>query len=227
MSQALPPAPATPRLTIITLPTEIDMVNAERIGADLQAAFAPAVTVVVADMTATAFCDAMGIRALVRAHKQAAANGAELRVVVPSARILRVLAVLNLDCLLDIYPSLQEALVTGPVAKPVVVHFPAQLDTSRAGDVAGQLRAAIASGASTVVADLTTTALCDSSGVDIILLARDWATAHNVELRLVVPPGPALVGLKLAGLDEQVPIYPAMDEALRAGPAPDAGAPHP
>lgn len=64
----------------------------------------------------------------------------------------------------------------------------------------------------------------DSSGVEVILLARDWATAGDVELRMAVPPGPALAALKLAGLDELVPIYQALDEALAAGPAPDAGA---
>jgi anti-sigma B factor antagonist len=226
MPQALPAARAAARPTVVTLPDEIDMANAGRIDADLQAAFASAVSVVVADMTATTFCDAMGIRALVRARKRAAACDAELRVVVPSARILRVLAVLDLDNLLEIYPSLREALATEPAARPVVVPFPAQLDVSNADDVAGQLRAAIAAGDGAVVADLTATVLRDSSGVDVILLALDRATADHVELRLAVPPGPALEALKLAGLDELVPIYPALDEALAGGLAPDAGAPH-
>lgn len=225
MTQALPPAQAAAQPTVVTLPAEMDMANAARVDADLQAAFASAVTVV-ADMTATTFCDAMGIRALVRAQKRAAACDAEFRVVVPSARILRLLGLLDLDHLLEIYPSLQEALVIEPAANPVVVQFPAQLDVSNADEVAGQLRAAIAPGPgdSTVVADLTATALRDSSGVDVILRARDWATADQVELRLAVPPGPTLAALKLAGLDELVPIYQALDEALAGGPAPEAGA---
>jgi anti-sigma B factor antagonist len=90
-------------------------------------------------------------------------------------------------------------------------------------EVAGQLREAIAPGDSAVVADLTETALRDSSGVHVILQARDWATADEVELRLAVPPGPALAALKLAGVDELVPIYQALDEALAGEPAPDAG----
>lgn len=223
MTQALPPAQAAAQPTLVTLPVEIDMANAEHVDAELQAAFASAVTVV-ADMTATTFCDAMGIRTLVRAKKRAAACDAEFRVVVPSARILRLLRLVDLDHLLEIYPSLQEALAIDPATNLVVVRFPAQLDVSNADKVAGQLRAAIAPGDSTVVADLTTTALRDSSGVDVILLARDWATADQVELRLAVPPGPALAALKLAGLDELVPIYQALDEALAGGPAADAGA---
>lgn len=223
MTQALPPARAAAQPTVVTMPAEMDLANAERVDAVLQKAFASAVTVV-ADMTATTFCDAIGIRSLVRAQKRAAACDAEFRVVVPSARILRLLRLLELDHLLDIYPSLRDALAIAPEANLVVVRFPAQLDVSNADEVAGQLREAIAPGDSAVVADLTTTALRDSSGVEVILLARDWATADQVELRLAVPPGPALAALKLARLDELVPIYQALDEALAGETAPEAGA---
>jgi anti-anti-sigma factor len=206
------------------LPAEIDMTNAEHIGAGLRAAFVPGVTVVVADMTATTFCDSRGIRTLMLAHEQAAASDAELRLVVRGTGVLRVLALLGVDSLLAIYPSLQEALPAEPATKPVVVRFPAELDSSNAGNVAEQLRAAIAPGGSTVVADLTTTALRDSSGLRVVLLAQDWAAADNVELRLVVPPGPTLEVLKLVGLDRLVPIYQALDEALAGESDPDAGA---
>ena len=109
--------------------------------------------------------------------------------------------------------------------KPVVVGLPDELDVSNAGELAEQLRAAIAPGVAAVVADLTTTVFCDSSGVRIIVLARDWARADNVELRLAVPPGPALVVMNLVGLDKLLPIYPSLDEALAGGPISAAGAP--
>jgi anti-anti-sigma factor len=99
------------------LPAEIDMANADRVGADLQAAFAVGVATVVADMTATAFCDSRGIHALVMAHQRATASGAELRLVVPSTCVLRVLALTGLDRWLAIYPSLQEALAVQPAPK--------------------------------------------------------------------------------------------------------------
>src|SRR5262245_40882234 len=121
MAQAQPPAGARAGPAVVTLPDEIDAVNAERVGADLQAAFGPGVTVVVADMTATTFCDSAGIRALVLAHSQAAASGAELRLAVSSASVLRILALVGLDGLLAVYPSLPEALATEPAAQPVVV----------------------------------------------------------------------------------------------------------
>ena len=104
--------PAAPM--VVTLPAEIDVANADGVGAELQAAFAPGVTTVVADMTATTFCDSRGIRALVLAHKHAVASGAELRLAVPSAGVLRVMGILGLDVVLAIYPSLEEALAVQP-----------------------------------------------------------------------------------------------------------------
>ena len=118
MTQVHPPARAKLPPAIVTLPAEIDMANADRVGADLRAAFTPGITTVVADMTATTFCDSRGIRALLLAHDHATASGAGLRLVVPSAYVLRVLAVLGLDRWLAIYPSMQEALAGQPEPKP-------------------------------------------------------------------------------------------------------------
>jgi hypothetical protein len=42
---------------VIALPAEIDMANAGRVAAELGSAFAPGVRTVIADMTATRFCD--------------------------------------------------------------------------------------------------------------------------------------------------------------------------
>jgi anti-anti-sigma regulatory factor len=88
----------------------------------------------------------------------------------------------------------------GAAVEPVVIEFPAEFDIGDAGAVAERLRSAIAPEAGVVVADLARTVLCDSSGIRILVLARDWATADNVELRLAVPTGSTLVVLKLVGL---------------------------
>ena len=105
--QHLPPV-------IIALPAEIDMANADRAGQQLGSAFTPGVRTVIADMTATTFCDSSGIGMLVRAHKQAAANRAELRLVVLSTAVLRTLTLVQMDHLLLIYPTLSQALAAGP-----------------------------------------------------------------------------------------------------------------
>jgi anti-sigma B factor antagonist len=110
--------PNHPPAVVIALPAEIDMANADQVGQELRAAFAPGVRAVIADMTATTFCDSSGISMLVRVHRQAAANGAELRLVVRSTAVLRALTVVQMDHLLPIYPSLREALATGSAPGP-------------------------------------------------------------------------------------------------------------
>lgn len=113
----------------------------------------------------------------------------------------------------------------GQATGPVVVEFPDEFDLGNAGDVAQRVRAAIVPGGRVVVADLTRTVFCDSSGVRIILLARDWASADDVELRLAVPAGPTLVVLRLLALDKLLPIYPSLQEALAGEPVLDSDAP--
>src|SRR5262249_20948478 len=106
------------RPVVVTMPAEIDITNADRIGAALSAAIASGAGIVVADMTGTTFCNSSGISMLVLAHRQAAANGAELRPVVPSAAVLRALKLVRIDCLLPIYPSLDAALTPGAEPEP-------------------------------------------------------------------------------------------------------------
>ena len=50
---------------VVALPAEIDMANADQVGQQLGSAFAPGVRTVIADMTATTFCDSSGIGMLV------------------------------------------------------------------------------------------------------------------------------------------------------------------
>ena len=92
--------------TVIRLPAEIDVTNVARIGEELGSAFAPGVTTVIADMTATTFCDSSGTRELLLAHHKAAASSIELRIVMPSAGVRRIFELTGLDQVLAIYPSL-------------------------------------------------------------------------------------------------------------------------
>src|SRR5260370_39066539 len=107
---------------VIALPAEIDMANADRVGQQLGAAFAPGVRTVIADMTATRFCDSSGISMLVRAHQQAAANRTALRLVVPAPAGLRALTLVGVGDLLPIYPSLSLGLAAGPVPGRETAH---------------------------------------------------------------------------------------------------------
>lgn len=49
---------------VVPMPAEIDLANAGRVGAQLCTAASPGVTVIVADLTGTQFCDSAGIRTL-------------------------------------------------------------------------------------------------------------------------------------------------------------------
>jgi anti-anti-sigma factor len=102
------------RPVVVTLPAEVDISNAEGIGEELCAAFAPGVRTVIADMTGTRFCDSTGISMLVLAHRKALTNHAELRVVALSTAVLRALTLVRIDHLLPVYPSLADALRPGP-----------------------------------------------------------------------------------------------------------------
>jgi anti-sigma B factor antagonist len=103
---------------VIALPAEIDMASAGLVSAELGAAFAPGVRTVIADMTATRFCDSSGISVLVRAHRQAVASSTELRLVVPAGAVLRALMLVRMDDVLPIYPSLSQALAAGRTPGP-------------------------------------------------------------------------------------------------------------
>jgi len=99
-------------LTVVTFPAEIDMATAGAIGEQIAASLTPGVHAVIADMTATTFCDSAGINMLIRAKKQAAAHGAELRLLLPCPNVLRVMKIQGVDAVLPIYHSLEEALAS-------------------------------------------------------------------------------------------------------------------
>jgi anti-anti-sigma factor len=105
------PAPQA-RTAVVPLPAEIDVTTVRQAGKELIAALGPGITTVIADMTATAFCDCSGVRMLDLVRQLAMVNQAELVLVVRSAAVLRILSLCGLDLLLPVYPSLVTALTT-------------------------------------------------------------------------------------------------------------------
>jgi anti-anti-sigma factor len=121
------------------------MANADRVGEQLAAALTPGVPAVIADMTATTFCDSRGIRMLVLAGRLAKANGTQLRLLLPQPNALPVIEVLGLHAVLPCYRSLEEA-QAGPAAPGSPDRPPARPDaTGKPGDSPGHdhLRAAL------------------------------------------------------------------------------------
>lgn len=97
---------------VVTLPAEIDITDTRQLGGELASALTSGAAVVVADMTATMYCDSSWARILVLAGRQAAATGIKLRLAAPSSTVQHTLALLGVDGLLPLYPTLDAALAT-------------------------------------------------------------------------------------------------------------------
>lgn len=95
---------------VITLPEEIDISNSDQVRDELLSLLNRGPAVMIVDMTETTFCDSAGVNALVRAHKRASANGAEIRLVVASLGVQRVLAITGVDRLISVYPTVAASL---------------------------------------------------------------------------------------------------------------------
>jgi anti-sigma B factor antagonist len=95
---------------VITLPEEIDISNSEQVREELLSLLNRGPAVLIVDMAETTFCDSAGVNALVRAHKRATANGAEIRLVVSSPGVQRVLDITGVDRLIPVHPSMTASL---------------------------------------------------------------------------------------------------------------------
>src|ERR1700678_595773 len=91
---------------IVTLPAEIDTTNAEQVHDLLCAAVADGAAVVVADLTATTFCDSRGINCIITARNDALASGCQLRLAVsPGGAVARPLELLGVSAVMAVYPN--------------------------------------------------------------------------------------------------------------------------
>jgi anti-sigma B factor antagonist len=102
-------------------------------------------------------------------------------------------------------------------AVPVVVVLPEEIDVTNSGQVYERLVEALTPGVDAVVADMTPTVFCDSSGVHAIMHAYETAAERGVQLRLAVSVHTSVQRvLQLIGVSSLVPVYPTLEEALAA-----------
>ncbi len=106
-------SPQQPWLAVVTLPGEIDISNDGQVQGTLTRALDDGTAVLVADAGGTTFCGCSGVTALLLTHHRAAAAGAQLRVVVGSPSMRRVLELTAADQVLNTYPTLAAALADG------------------------------------------------------------------------------------------------------------------
>jgi anti-anti-sigma factor len=95
--------------TVVTMPAEIDAMNADEIRDALLAATGNGATTLIIDMSGTTFCDSAGVHAVIAAYKQAAGTGVEVRLVATTVR--RVFRLIGADQLMLTFPTLEAALV--------------------------------------------------------------------------------------------------------------------
>jgi anti-sigma B factor antagonist len=100
-------------LPVVMAPEEIDVANSGQFRLALLSAAAQGPTIVV-DLSRTEFCDSSGLSVLVRALRRARSEGGELRLVVSTHAVRRIIAVTGVGTIFSIFASLDEALASQP-----------------------------------------------------------------------------------------------------------------
>ena len=95
-----------------------------------------------------------------------------------------------------------------------VVAAPEEIDITNAPDLRSALLAAAANRPGRVVADMTRTRFCDSSGLHTLLAAHKRAQAEGGELLLVIPSAAVLRVFALTAIDRMIPNFTSLDDAL-------------
>jgi anti-sigma B factor antagonist len=114
---------------VIRLPAEIDITNADQVREDLLSVLNQGAVLLIADMSEVTFCDSAGVGALVRTFRRAEASQSELRLVISTRAVHRVLTLTGVDRLLNIYPDVAAAMSDRRDS-------PARNDEGRGGDSA-------------------------------------------------------------------------------------------
>jgi anti-sigma B factor antagonist len=95
-----------------------------------------------------------------------------------------------------------------------VVATPEEIDITNALELRSALLEAAAHGRGTVVADLSRTQFCDSSGLHTLLAAHKRATAAGGDMLLVLPGNAVLRVFTITGVDRIIPNFTSLEEAL-------------
>ena len=103
------------------------------------------------------------------------------------------------------------------IGQVAVVTLPAEIDVTNAGTVQDELLAALNQSAALLVADMSKTNFCDSSGVSALVRAFRRADANGQAMRFVVSTPAVQRVLSITGVDRLVGVYPSVAASL-AGP---------
>ncbi|MGD0926103.1 MAG: STAS domain-containing protein [Streptosporangiaceae bacterium] len=145
----------TGQRAVVVLPEHIDLSNSADIRGELLSVINRGATALIADMSATVSCDNSGADAVARAYRRAFSNGTDLRLVVVSPIVRRVIGISGVDRLVSLYPSLEAALAARtPAARALA---PAAIGSAAAGSGAAGSGAAGSGAAGSAAAGPATT----------------------------------------------------------------------
>ena len=100
----------TGQQAVVAFPEEVDVSNAGQLREELLSVINRGAAVLIADMTDTVSCDHAGVDAIGRVYQRALVSGTELRLVVGSEIVRRVLAMSGVDRVVSIYPFVAASL---------------------------------------------------------------------------------------------------------------------
>ncbi len=112
MSQERYPVLWIGQVAVVTLPTEIDVTNADMVQEELSSVLNQGAALLIADLSKTSFCDSAGVGALVHTFRRAATSASSMRLVVSTPAVQRVLSITGVDRLVDTFPSVAASLAS-------------------------------------------------------------------------------------------------------------------
>ena len=95
-----------------------------------------------------------------------------------------------------------------------VLAAPEEIDITNVPELCSALLEAAADRPGALVADMTRTRFCDSSGLHALLAAHKRAQADGGELLLVIPSTAVLRVFAITGIDRMIPNFTSLHEAL-------------
>jgi anti-sigma B factor antagonist len=100
------------------------------------------------------------------------------------------------------------------IGRAAVATLPAEIDVTNADPIRDELLSVVSQGAALLVADLSMTIFCDSTGISTLVLTLRQTRANEAVLRLVVNTPAVQRVLSITGVDRLLEVFPSVSAAL-------------
>jgi anti-sigma B factor antagonist len=99
-------------------------------------------------------------------------------------------------------------------SETISISLPREIDLTNADQICADLCAHAIAGTSALIADMTNTRFCDSSGFRMLLEVHDRLTAAAIQFTIVIPTGsPLMRAIHLIGFDQILTVAATTPEA--------------